>query len=173
MAPAAVNTLGAPTSSPKAEAFPLRGLRGCFPQGAEGGGCRKGAESCSRGAAARAGHLAARLSGPSLWVGCVCLIPVTQRESPALFSRLICRGGGRRLPEPLSPPLAEKSLLFSPAGPNAAGGRSGAAQQLPGVRSSSRPGSPPPGAASLLSQKSLHLQLPENKCPPHGVTHLL
>lgn len=30
-----------------------------------------------------------------------------------------------------------------------------------------------PGTSSLLSRGSLHLQLPENKCPPHGVTHLL
>lgn len=30
-----------------------------------------------------------------------------------------------------------------------------------------------PGASSLLSRGSLHLQLSENKCPPHGVTHLL
>lgn len=109
--------------------------------------------------------------------------PLLNGSARIIFAADLQAQGRRRrgLPEPLSTPvaLAGKSLPAQPGGAKGGGGRSGGAQHLPGVllrragQSGSRPGAPPPGAVGLFSQKSLPPQLPENKCPPHGVTHLL
>lgn len=105
---------GASTSAPKAEAF--------LGAGFSAGGCR---QRVSQGCGEP--ERSPRPSPPPplarFW-GRPRLTSVTRGERPALFSRLMCRGGGRGLLRPLSPPLVRL-----PVGPNAAGGG-----DLPGVR---------------------------------------
>lgn len=110
---------------------------------------------------------------PLLEGGCVRSIPGTQREQPALFSRPVCRRGAPAAGGAAPAPLAfSRTFLSGKSLPVHLGGAEHGGKLGLGCSATPR-GRTPPGASSLLSPGSLHLQLPENKCPPHGVTHLL
>lgn len=128
------------------------GRRGCFPQGAGGPGRRKGAETRTGGAALRPGEVASHpLPRPLFWGAAAFNTPYSAGAHGVIFPADVRaqgrprRGGGRGLPEPLSPPLARLvARKPSPVRPGEAkrGGRAAGA----GAPSSS-PGSCPAGPA--------------------------
>lgn len=178
--------MGASTFPPKAEAFPCAaaespGRAAPGPAGAGGsGGCRS-AESRAGEVQLQGPTAARRVTSiplpailPLFWgAAAFAEYPALNGSNPRYFhSQFAGEERPRRagLPESLSPPPA-RFLAGKPLPVHLGGAEHGG--RLERGCSATPRGRTPPGASSLLSRGSLHLQLPENKCPPHGFTHLL